>query len=474
MSIEPLESRAMLSGGVPPGIDLAQANWFYQNTFAAPASVAPEWNGNVAIGNAGSLGTDYLAAIVARVNAYRWMAGLPGGVTLDATENQEAQQAALIMAANVELSHSPDPTWLDYSAAGAWLPRHSDLTLGVSGTSAIDLDMTDPGAGNTFVGHRRWILYPPTQTMGVGDIPAEANALYVVQPQTPAPAVTAVAWPPAGYVPAPLMPQRWSLQSSPDSDFSRATVAVSENGVPQTVEILSNDDNGYGGNAIVWDLPFAPAPQPGLQTVYSVDVENVLIDGAPQSFSYTTTSFDPESTTVLSPVPAEIGFLSPTVQTTSSAGSIVIEVARSMKRGRASLGRVFDRERLGPGWHEFCCDKRTADFCPGPVLQPDSRSDPAGEFAESGRNFLSEPLVAGRGRPGTGEHRASFGGRRKRGTGRTTGRRARPDLRTARSNRADRGRRARAIPDDHRRPGSPRSSHQGAARRLQVDVQPAA
>jgi hypothetical protein len=151
--------------------------------------------------------------------------------------------------------------------------------------------MIDPGASNTFVGHRRWILYPPTQTMGVGDIPTDSNALYVIQPPTPVPAVTAVAWSPAGYVPAPLIPQRWSLQSSSESDFASATVAVSENGVPQTVETLSNDDDGYGGNAIVWDLPFAPAPQPGLQTVYSVDVENVLIDGAPQSLTYATTAF---------------------------------------------------------------------------------------------------------------------------------------------------------------------------------------
>ena len=137
--------------------------------------------------------------------------------------------------------------------------------------------MTDPGSGNTFVGHRRWMLYPPTQTMGVGDIPAESNALCVVQPQTtPVPSVTAVAWPPAGFVPDPLIPQRWSLQSDAGADFSNATVAVTENGVSQTVEILSNDDDGYGGNAIVWDLPFAPAPQPGLQTVYTVNVGNVL------------------------------------------------------------------------------------------------------------------------------------------------------------------------------------------------------
>ena len=109
IDIERLEPRQLLAGDVPPGMNLAQANWFYQNTFSAPASVAPEWNGDVATGDAGSLGAGYLAAIVARVNAYRWMAGLPGGVTLDATENDEAQQAALMMAANVELEPFAGP-----------------------------------------------------------------------------------------------------------------------------------------------------------------------------------------------------------------------------------------------------------------------------------------------------------------------------------------------------------------------------
>ena len=156
----------VLDGSVPPGMDLAQANWFYQNTFAAPASVAPEWNGNVAAGNAGSLGAGYLAAIVARVNDYRWMAGLPGGVTLDPTENAEAQQAALMMAANDQLNHSPPSTWLDYTAAGADAAAHSDLDLGVSGVAAIDLYMTDPGSSNTFVGHRRWMSIPPDANDG--------------------------------------------------------------------------------------------------------------------------------------------------------------------------------------------------------------------------------------------------------------------------------------------------------------------
>ena len=113
-----------------------------------------------------------------------------------------------------ELSHDPPSTWIDYTAAGADAAANSDLALGASGTSAIDLFMMDPGDNNTSVGHRRWILDPPTQTMGVGDIPGESDSLYVVQPQTtPVPAVSVVAWPPAGFVPAPVIPDRWSLQT---------------------------------------------------------------------------------------------------------------------------------------------------------------------------------------------------------------------------------------------------------------------
>ncbi len=363
---ESLEQRALPSGGVPPGLDLGQANWFYQNTFAAPATVDPEWNGNVEAENAGVLGADYLAAIIARVNDYRWMAGLPGGVTLDSTENASAQQAALMMAANDELSHSPSPDWLDYSPPGADGAAHSDLTLGASGVTAIDLYMTDPGSGNTFVGHRRWVLYPPTQTMGVGDIPSESNALYVVQPDAaPAPSVTAVAWPPAGFVPAPLMPERWSLQSDAGADFSNATVAVTQNGVAQTVEILSDNADGYAGNAIVWDLPYAPAPQPGLQTVYTVNIGNVLINGTPQSFSYTTTSFDPSTTTALESVPAQLEFLQPTAQVSANGGSIEIEVARGMNADQQVSVEYATSNGTASAGRNFTATYGTLTFAPG-------------------------------------------------------------------------------------------------------------
>jgi hypothetical protein len=391
MSLELLETRQVLSGSVPPGMDLAQANWFYQNTFAAPASVAPQWNGSLANGNAGTLGANYLAAIVARVNDYRWMAGLPGGVTLDPTENAEAQLAALMMAANNQLSHSPPPTWLDYSAAGANAAGHSDLSLGASGTNAIDLYMTDPGDGNTFVGHRRWVLYPTTRTMGVGDIPARSNALYVVQPQlAPVPAVTAVAWPPAGFIPVTLLPQRWSLQADGNTDFSNATVAVTENGAPQTVEILSDNANGYGGNAIVWDMPFAPAPQPGQQVVYTVNIGNVMIGGKPQSYSYITTSFDPSTTTDQVPVPAQVEFLQPLAQVSSQSNSIVIEVARNMNADQQVSVKYATSNGTASAGTNYVTTDGTVTFAPGqfysriviPILPGNSRNT-GGTFSVS-------------------------------------------------------------------------------------------
>ena len=332
---ESLESRRLLDGGVPAGLSLGQANWFYQNVFLPPANVAPEWNGDVATGDAGTLGADYLAAIVARVNAYRWMAGLTGGVVLDPTESAEAQQDALMTAANDQLNHDPPSTWIDYTAAGAMAAANSNLALGVSGTQAIDDFMTDPGSNNTSVGHRRWILDPPTQTMGVGDIPdgmsTQSDSLYVVQPPTiPAPAETTVAWPPAGFVPAPLIPDRWSLQAPDNSDFSAATVTVTENGVAQQVDILSNSGADEGGQAIVWDMPNAPTPQPGQMVVYAVQVDNVVIDGQTQSFSYTTTSFDPSTTTVQTPVLPAVSFVQTSTQVGAAAGSISIDVTCTM------------------------------------------------------------------------------------------------------------------------------------------------
>jgi len=408
LNAEVLEPRRLLDGGgVPPGFDLAQANWFYHNVFLPPANVAPEWNGDVATGDAGTLGPDYLAAITARINAYRWMAGLPGGITLDRTENAEDQQDALMTAANQQLNHHPPSTWIDYTAAGADAAAHSDLYLGLSGTSAIDGYMIDPGGNNTIVGHRRWILYPPTQTMGVGDIPGQSNSLWVIQSQTtPVPDVSTIAWPPAGFVPYSLIPDRWSAQAPYGSDFSNATVSVTENGVSQQIEILSNSGLNYGGQAIVWDMPNATPPQPGEQDVYNVQIHNAVIDGQTQSISYTTKTFDPSTTTDMTPVPAQLGLLQPTAVADGTNQSVTIEVARSInadQQASVAYATADGSARVGVN---YVATSGTLTFAPGqfyaqviiPIL-PGNAQNPGGVFSL----VLSSPVGATIGPIGSAE-----------------------------------------------------------------------
>ena len=97
----------------------------------------------------------------------------------------------------------------------------------------------DFGANNYEVGHRRWILYPQTQIMAAGDVPAEssfeaANATWVFDANFggPRPATTKpyVAWPPEGFVPYSLAFPQWSFALS-NADFSAATVTMTSNGV---------------------------------------------------------------------------------------------------------------------------------------------------------------------------------------------------------------------------------------------------
>jgi len=66
----------------------------------------------------------------------------------------------------------------------AYAAKNSNLAIGSAGPDAITTYIQDFGANNSEVGHRRWILYPQTQVMGTGDIPAQgtyfaANATWV-------------------------------------------------------------------------------------------------------------------------------------------------------------------------------------------------------------------------------------------------------------------------------------------------------
>jgi uncharacterized protein YkwD len=273
---------------------------FFHQVYRASEGISAAWTGSHATCDAGTTAQAFRDTVQLRINYFRAMAGLPGDVQLSDEYNTKAQQAALMMSVNGQLSHSPPSTWQCYSEEGREAAGSSNLYLGVYGPSAITGYMADPGAGNYFVGHRRWILYPQTKSMGTGDIPPSgthwpSNALWVFdenmwQPR-PGTREPYVAWPPPGYVPYQVIFPRWSFAYA-QADFSAATVEMSTAGqsIPLTVQPVVN---GYGENTLVWEPELSFGSPPLADTSYTVVVRQVGIRGTLDDFSYQVTVFDP-------------------------------------------------------------------------------------------------------------------------------------------------------------------------------------
>ncbi len=277
---------------------------FFVAEYLPSEGVAIMWSGDHGSCNPGTTSAAFQQAVLRRINYFRAMAGIPAQVTFSDASLLKAQAAALMMSVNRQLSHSPPAGWTGYSSEGAQGAGSANLYLGVNSWDAITGYMRDPGSGNYFVGHRRWILYPQTQVMGTGDIPATqgypaANALVVFDSHMwePRPVTRDefVAWPPPGYVPYQVVFPRWSFAYA-SADFSSASVTMTSNGSSISLNQASVL-NGYGENTLVW-IPLglndgAGWPLSGADTTYSVDIRNVVVNGQSREFSYQVIVFDP-------------------------------------------------------------------------------------------------------------------------------------------------------------------------------------
>lgn len=316
---------------------------FYNTVFTESEDVPSSWTGSYNPLAAGSISQERLDATLLRINFFRAMAGVPSSIQFSSTNNNRCQNTALMMSSDNVLVHLPDPMTQLWNLA-AWWPMagiwnqiqvedswwrfingeaktgaaNSNLALGSSGPEAIFGYMQDPGNNNATVGHRQWILHPPTRTMGAGDVdgdpftvfsnslhesdysPKETNALWIFDGNIldPYPPLRDgfVAWPPPGYIPSALTFARWSFHVS-NADFSTATVSMSKGGNPVATEVV-NVPSSFGEH-FVWvpdgkdtntlDPVFGPPPQ---DETYQVNVSNVMIGGLPKSFQYSVTVFD--------------------------------------------------------------------------------------------------------------------------------------------------------------------------------------
>jgi uncharacterized protein YkwD len=252
-------SNARWSGAVNTGSKTA-VNAAYWSQYAPRANVLVDWLGGSLLGCLPGLTSSFTNnGTLAALNYVRSLAGL-APVSFSSSLNYSAQRAALIMAANNALSHSPSSSWRCWTSSGASAASKSNLALAYPSLRAgqiIDLYMDDHGDSNVAVGHRRWILNPFATVMGSGST-TTANALTVIGPTSQyRPNPSYVGWPSAGYFPNALEPGgRWSLSAGSKAvSFRDARVyAYNHDGVRIPVHKYSVH-TGYAQPTLVWSMP---------------------------------------------------------------------------------------------------------------------------------------------------------------------------------------------------------------------------
>lgn len=284
----------------PPEIETdnvtrATAKKLYEDYFVSSKtnSSDSQWNGNTENCNAGNVADDIMAKIFQRVHYYRLAVGLSNTITENSDQSAKAQEAALMMKSNGTLDHFPPSNWSCYTNDGSEAAGKSNLAMWKN-AEAIDLYISEPGESNGPVGHRRWLLYPRLNTIGVGNTD-NSNVVWVVGNSGTVPSDTPefIAWPPADYVPDDLVYPRWSF-SVPGADFSQATVSMVDeagNTISLNLEDLSTV---YADPTIVW-VPQGIDTNVNEDTAYVVKLTDVDVDGEMKDFEYTVILFDPNS-----------------------------------------------------------------------------------------------------------------------------------------------------------------------------------
>ncbi|MBT9560248.1 MAG: CAP domain-containing protein [Myxococcales bacterium] len=221
-----------------------------------------EWTGSVLKCDPGDIDPGGRANALRLLNLYRWLAGLPA-VTNSAQKDAEAQACALMMHANLTLSHNPSDSWSCYTKQGAEAAGQSNIST-QPGVASVDAYMIDDGNDDT-IGHRRWILSNGLGPVGLGST-STYSCMHVIgglgSATAGAPRYTA--WPPAGKVPlgafypetmwwANLDQVGWTVQSD-RVNVANATVTVTSDGETLPVDsfpLLS----GYGSESAVRFTP---------------------------------------------------------------------------------------------------------------------------------------------------------------------------------------------------------------------------
>ena len=311
----------------------------WTGNYTAPA---PGYDGQ------GTTSAAFVADVERRLNFYRALCGVPAGTRMNnptstvviaagdayptaslplpatTTKTAAAQRGAYMIIRTLSdrnstaaVSHDPVAANCVAWTTAAWnANHHGNLGSGVYGPGAVDAYMVEDidglVAGNSDVGHRRWLLYPPSTDFATGDTPGSydpttnsirppTNVLYVSQ--NPGEKVATpnrfVTYPPAGFFPAPLNAAKyWSL-SYPDATFASATVTMTTAGGASVPVTVLSRTAPFGNPAIVWNVSGTAAAVKSVtaDTTFNVTVAGITVAGVPTSYSYAVALINPNQIT---------------------------------------------------------------------------------------------------------------------------------------------------------------------------------
>lgn len=195
-----------------------------------PYSTAPIASKPYAVG---ALRSDYVQDGVNAINFYRFVSGLPYDITATSALNTQAQYGAVLLAATGQFTHFPKPQPSDMSKEfydqGYAATSSSNIysSYGYNDhivARSIDAYMEDSDVGNLDrVGHRRWILNPPLQKIGIGQAEGSDGTTYSAlkvfdSSRVETPSYHYVAYPAAGSFPIEVFKGTYAWSVSLNTD----------------------------------------------------------------------------------------------------------------------------------------------------------------------------------------------------------------------------------------------------------------
>ena len=270
----------------------------YQNKYLTSNFTDAElnWTGNPADCTVGTMSESVRAKHLQKINYYRELVGGLNPITLEDEKNSKAMAAVLMYEAENNYGHcggvngAPCDTWSCTSADAIEAASKSNIAFSSPNWDLggpIDVYMRDDGDFNESVAHRRWILHSRAQEMGIATS-TRYNTMYVIENLAATPIYNQfIAYPPIGFMPQPLVPNRWSF-SIPDADFSNAVVTMTTGSgatIPNT--ITEQNITFYADNSIVWE-PSQILTNETDDVDYTITISNIA-DAPQSSYTYTST-----------------------------------------------------------------------------------------------------------------------------------------------------------------------------------------